>query len=188
MFVYYFVTIGARFDRAGSRFLHAVGSWDRCAGDAYREGEELRVRIGPGLDRQLFAKTVRLNVGTPVATESDVAIPIVWEATGARVLFPRMEGDLILAALGPDLCQLTLRGSYRPPLGPIGRAIDRTILHRVAEASVRSFVERIAAPLSADVAIDRVAAGGDPGLPEDPAPVDATTALRDAQDATTLFI
>src|ERR1051326_2465135 len=129
MFVYYYVSIGAPFGVVASRLLRTLDGWDRCAGDAYREGEKLRVRIGPGLDSLLFAKTVRLDLGPPMRTETDVTVPIVWEATGARVLFPRMDGELILAALGPDLCLLTLRGSYRPPLGSIGRAIDRTILH-----------------------------------------------------------
>ncbi len=53
---------------------------------------------------------------------------IVWEATGAPRLFPKMDAEVVLAALGPGLTQLSLRSSYRPPLGSIGRLLDRALL------------------------------------------------------------
>lgn len=59
-------------------------------------------------------------------------------------MFPRLEGDVVVAAVGPDVTQVALRGKYQPPLGRIGRALDRVMLHRVAESSVRLFVECIA--------------------------------------------
>ena len=154
MFVYYFVTLAVPFGRAEARLTEALDGLGELAGAAYREGEELRARIGPGFDPRLLAKTVRLDVGTPKRAESDFTIPLVWEATGARVLFPRMEGDLLLAAMGSELTQLVFRGTYRPPLGILGRALDRTMLHRVAEASVKAFIERIGAAISADASIE----------------------------------
>jgi hypothetical protein len=32
---------------------------------------------------------------------------------------------------------------YVPPLGAVGRAIDRTILFRVAEATLKDFLDRV---------------------------------------------
>ena len=154
MFIYYFVTLAMPYGRAEQRLTEALDGLGELAGAAYREGEEIRARIGPSLDRRLLAKTVRLDASAPRRADADVTIPIVWEATGARVLFPRMEGDLILAAMGSELTQLVFRGTYRPPLGILGRALDRTMLHRVAEASVKSFIERIAAAITADVPIE----------------------------------
>lgn len=61
-----------------------------------------------------------------------------------------MDADLLLAPLGTQLTQLALRGSYRPPLGALGRAADRALLHRIAEASVKGFVDRIARALEED--------------------------------------
>jgi hypothetical protein len=43
---------------------------------------------------------------------------------------------------------LTLAGSYRPPLGSLGHALDRVILHRVAVATIRDFLARVAAQLA----------------------------------------
>ena len=39
---------------------------------------------------------------------------------------------------------LTLEGVYRPPLGALGQALDRAILHRVAAATIRNFLHRVA--------------------------------------------
>jgi hypothetical protein len=33
---------------------------------------------------------------------------------------------------------------YQPPLGLLGSAADRALLHRVAEATIRDFVQRLA--------------------------------------------
>ncbi|MBV9311281.1 MAG: hypothetical protein JOZ73_10630 [Solirubrobacterales bacterium] len=74
-------------------------------------------------------------------------LPIHWWASGAAALFPRLEADLELAPLGDASTEITLMGRYDPPLAARGRQADRLLLHRVAEASVRSFLTRVAAAL-----------------------------------------
>ncbi len=144
MFIYYFVHLDRPFGEVRSQLLGVLSGLDGMAAAAYREGEEIRARIGVGGESLAVAKTVRLEVGQPVGEDETMLLPIVWEATGTPGLFPRMEAEVVLAALGPELTQLSLRGSYRPPLGPIGRVFDRALLHRVAEASVKGFVDRVA--------------------------------------------
>jgi hypothetical protein len=39
-------------------------------------------------------------------------------------------------------------GRYVPPLGPLGREVDRMLLHRLAEASVRALLSRVVERLS----------------------------------------
>jgi hypothetical protein len=148
VFIYYFVHLNRSFDEARGNLLEVLRGLDGMAAAAYREGEEIRARIGVG-ESPAVAKTVRLEVGEPVGEDETMLLPVVWEATGTPGLFPRMEAEVVLAALGPALTQLSLRGSYRPPLGPIGRVLDRALLHRVAEASVKGFVDRIARVLQA---------------------------------------
>ena len=46
-----------------------------------------------------------------------------------------------MAGLGPNRTQLSVSAQYRPPLGMVGRAIDRTLLHRVAEATMKVFID-----------------------------------------------
>lgn len=65
---------------------------------------------------------------------------IGWRALERDELFPVFEGDLELAALSDELCQLSCMGSYRPPLTVVGAVGDRLVGHRVAEAVVRNFV------------------------------------------------
>jgi hypothetical protein len=146
MFTYYFVVVPGRFEDVERALLELLDGLPGHADMAYRQGEELRTRLRPG-DRAI-AKTVRLYVGNPHHQDDQVRIPLNWEATGTPGLFPRMDADLVLAAVGPELTHLEFRGTYRPPLGPIGRALDRALLHRVAEASVKGFVDRLAATLS----------------------------------------
>ena len=68
------------------------------------------------------AKEVEIVVGQPASWSGGVHVPISWKATGIDVLFPVLEADLIVEAVGDDMTQITLRGSYKPPLDPVGQA------------------------------------------------------------------
>jgi hypothetical protein len=101
--------------------------------------------------RELIA-TLRLNVG-PVEVGVDVQVEIgaitdeavggpwtrlhfTWQAAQGARFFPTMEATLNAYPLSPNETQLDLQGRYRPPLGTLGTAIDATVGHRVAEATV----------------------------------------------------
>jgi hypothetical protein len=147
MFVYYFVHVAAPFQTVEPSTLAMVGGLDEFAEQAYRDGEEIRARMGIGGEPPLLAKVVRIVAGRALRGDHETTLPLTWEATGTPELFPQMDADLVVAALGPQLTQLSLRGTYRPPLGQIGRVLDRALLHRLAEASVKRFVDQIAAAL-----------------------------------------
>jgi len=130
------------------------GSWmSPLAEAAAVEGEQLRVRVGPVQALPMLAKTVRVELGEAIANGEVTIVPLTWRATGVPGLFPALTADLELAPLDPGLCQLSLRGRYVPPMGVVGRQVDRLLLHRVAEASIRSFMKRLAGSLvpAADV-------------------------------------
>ena len=126
------------------------GAWLIPHLDAAREdAESVVVRVGPG-SRGWLAKTVAVHLGDPVTTEEGVAIPLQWEATGPTGLFPRLVGTLVVAELDPERCELTLVGRYRPPLGRAGHALDEAGLSRLARATVRAFLRRLAAAFEDD--------------------------------------
>ena len=73
-------------------------------------------------------------------------VPLRWHAETGRLLFPTMEAELEVAALvfDPPLTQVTLRGTYEPPLGVLGAGADRLALGHLAEATVHRFVHEVA--------------------------------------------
>ena len=144
MFVYYYVHVDRPFAEVEPAITSNVNTFGSFADAAYREGEDLRDKVGVRNDRPGLAKTVQLLTGTPLRKPEQTTVPFAWEATGTPGLFPKLDADLIVAAVGPELCQVAVRGTYDPPLGNLGRALDRALLHRVAEASVNGFVDRVA--------------------------------------------
>jgi hypothetical protein len=107
---------------------------------ATASGERLRLRIGPGGTDALAAKKVTLQIGEPVVDGDVTTLPVLWEADRAYSLFPRMDGSLEIAPVGPQLAQLTFFGRYDAPLGRVGEGLDRFLLHRLAEQTVRAFL------------------------------------------------
>lgn len=81
-------------------------------------------------------------------------LPVSWRAASGHLLFPTVAATLEIAALSlqPPLVQVTLAGSYDPPLGPLGHVVDRALTHRMAEAVVHRFVEDVASRLESRVA------------------------------------
>jgi hypothetical protein len=59
-----------------------------------------------------------------------------------------MEAELTVAAMADSLTQVVFQGNYQPPLGSVGRMLDRALLSRFAEASVKDFVDRVIAILA----------------------------------------
>lgn len=116
---------------------------------AHAESEAILVRIGPGGPGWL-GKEVAVHFGTPEGSDENLVIPVTWEATGPSGLFPRFNGDLRVTALDPDRSELNLSGRYRPPLGRAGHVIDDALLARVARATIRSLLRRMARALEED--------------------------------------
>jgi hypothetical protein len=112
-------------------------------------GQHLLAEVGFGADGHRVSKHVEIDVGAPVANAGKTWIPIAWRATGASGLFPVLEAELEFASLGNELTQLALSGRYQPPLGLVGRTIDKALLSRVAEATIKDFVDRLARAIEA---------------------------------------
>ncbi len=150
MLLHDFAYVPVSAERVCDRILAGDGEWlTPLAAAAMSEGDALRLRIGPVGGLPMLGKTVRLHVGEPMRRDEVTVVPLTWRATAAPGLFPVMSADLEVAPLDGELTQLTLRGRYEPPLGAVGRRLDRLLMHRVAEASVRSFLGRLAEMLAA---------------------------------------
>jgi hypothetical protein len=165
MLVYDFISIPLPVAQVRHRLLVAMtGLWQQVAEAAYDEGEELLSRVGPLGPVPGLSKEVSVRAGKVRDRGEGFVMPLHWSATGPTELFPVMQADLEVAPLGERASQLRLSGSYDPPLGFVGRQLDRLLLHQLAEATVRALLSQLVAALLAtpapDVAVPTTQPGG----------------------------
>ena len=125
-----------------------------AAARAHHLGAELRVRIGAleiATDVEIQVVEV-LNARSPddrPATRLD----LTWQSKRRPGLFPEMTGSLWAYPLAPRETQIEFIGTYDPPLGLLGDAIDAVAMGQIAEASVQRFVSDIASFLRAELPV-----------------------------------
>jgi hypothetical protein len=144
MFVRYYVELPLPAAQVEQALLGSPAGWlSALAGQAQGRGEGLLadVEVGPLGGR--LGRRVRVEVGPPVRFPSMTSLPLTWEPVGLQGLLPRLEADIEIGPLGRDRTQLAISARYRPPLGTVGRVADRVLLHRVAEATVKDFLDRV---------------------------------------------
>lgn len=105
----------------------------------------LRWQQGGGwIDRR-----IDVHVGPVQRFAYGVTVRVEWKAARHPGLYPEFEGHLRLERRDARRSVLRLDGRYAPPAGQIGAAVDRVVMHRVAETSVEDFFKRVAAGLMA---------------------------------------
>ncbi len=105
----------------------------------------MKARVGP---TGSVARSVSLVLGSPEIQRRGIVYPLKWSANGAGALFPDLKADLVLSQMGPNETSISLDGTYQPPMGAVGRMLDRAVMGRVAEATVRNWVDRLAEEIS----------------------------------------
>jgi hypothetical protein len=146
MFVRYFVELplpAAQVERA--LLDHPPGWLAEMAGVAQQRGDDLLTEVGVGVGPlgTRLGRRVAVQLGEPVRFPSTTSLALTWEPIGLEGLLPRLDADIELGSLGEDRTQLAISARYRPPLGVVGRAVDRVLLHRVAEATLKDFLDRL---------------------------------------------
>jgi hypothetical protein len=148
--------VDVSFDLARERLANlARDGWlAGASGDAYGEWGQGLARVGPLGATPGMSRLVDVRFRDVVTHEGSAVLALRWEAVGSGGgLFPVLDADITLAPHEQSQTLLTMTGAYRPPLGAVGAALDRAVLHRVAVATVQGFVNRVglavADPLSA---------------------------------------
>ncbi len=146
------MTIGTGSRAAQARFVNLLhGNWLAEVSEAAYDGALTGLlRVGPV--GPVPAKLVRVSFVDPVYRDEVMTTGLRWEATGATgSLFPVLDANISISPAADvstagrkESARLTLAGIYRPPLGHLGAALDRAILHRVATATVRSLLRSVA--------------------------------------------
>jgi hypothetical protein len=116
----------------------------RASDDAYRELETSLARVGPLGAAPGMSKLVAVRFGDLAVHEDFAVVAVRWEAIGpGGALFPALDADIKLTQAGEDATVLAACGAYRPPLGGLGARLDRVVLHRIAQATIRTFTHRV---------------------------------------------
>ena len=90
---------------------------------------------------------------TPATHAPATRVRLRWEAARATALFPQMEATLSAWPLSAEETQLEIEGTYHPPMGVVGKALDGLLFHRLAEASVHRFLEDVVEQLRKDLRV-----------------------------------
>src|SRR5205085_923193 len=105
--------------------------------------------VGFGETRRL-EKRVKIEFGPPINLTAKTILPMRWRPDGGREgLFPLLDADLEISAMGPQITHLAVTARYEPPFGAIGRLIDRAVLHHIAEATLKDFLDRVGLAVAA---------------------------------------
>ena len=114
---------------------------DGLGADAYAAGNAVLRRAGfAGITKEVTIQTL-----PPYQRGETTVIVTRMVATGAAgYLFPVLDADFELSPIHDGETRVLLRGTYRPPLGSVGAALDRAVLHRAAEATVRRLISQAA--------------------------------------------
>ncbi len=138
---------------AGTRLASLLGGTAMSAASHEAWGEGI-ARVGPAGPVPGLSKLVQVRVREPVQRGAVTVVTLRWEATGpSERLFPVLDADITLVPDGDDATLIGLQGVYGPPAGSAGEMLDRAILHRIAAATIRSFLKRLAAAIQ-DPAFD----------------------------------
>lgn len=151
MFADQAVTLDLDFPVARDQFLLLThgNRLDGMSQDAYADGLAGQIRVGPLGGVPGMSKLVRVSLLDPVPHDESVLVPLRWEATGLMGrLFPVLDANLMLGQDDRGRGILRIAGVYRPPMGGLGEELDQIVLRRVALATIRSLLRRIAALLA----------------------------------------
>jgi hypothetical protein len=131
------------------------GGWlSEASDDTYRRSADDLMRVGPLGESPGTSRLVRVQFTDPAYRGDEMRIGLRWEAVGMTgPMFPALDADISLCGDG-ERTQVSLTGTYRPPLGSFGAGLDRLVLHKIATATITVFLTRLCAALNESV-VDR---------------------------------
>lgn len=145
MFLRYFVTVDVPPEQVADLISREASAWlPAIATQVTGEGTRLLSDLGFDVGPARVERKIEITLGDPRHTVGATLLPISWRAAAAPGLFPVLDGQFEIAGLGAGKTQLGISAHYDPPLGLVGQIADRALMHRVAEVTVKDFLERVA--------------------------------------------
>lgn len=78
-------------------------------------------------------------------------LQLSWEPTDTTDLYPVVHADLEIEPIDPQRTMISLLASYVPPLGRIGKIVDRVAMHSVAQVALSRFFSELVRDIRASV-------------------------------------
>lgn len=155
MFLKTVTEVPVEFDAVRASMTGASRRWlTGLAEAAAADHDRLLVEVGLTVAGHDVTGTAALELGTAASLgECVLSLPFHLRMADHASLFPELDGGLDAAWLGPGRTHLALTAQYEPPLGPLGRAADSMLLHRVAELVAERFLQGVAQQLQREVAL-----------------------------------
>jgi hypothetical protein len=155
MFVHGEIQLGIGFIVARARLTNLTrGGWLLSAArGAYGEGTVGLAGAGaPGSVRGM-SRLVQVYSRDLVVHGASAYLALRWEAAGpGGRLFPALDADLTLSPAGEQATMLNLDGVYRPPPATLDGELDQATVQRVAAATIRAFIDRVAGAVAVSAA------------------------------------
>jgi hypothetical protein len=153
-------TVDHPYERVASRLREAPGdllqrATATASGRAASVAASLRVSIiafDVAVNVRLLACAVR-EISSSSSGAPELKLELAWTSCHTPELFPPMLAELSTSRLDSGFTRLEFRGSYWPPLGPVGAALDAAVGHRVAAASIEHLLDDLVAQLHRDLSV-----------------------------------
>lgn len=142
--LYFYTLVESPPEAAKQRLAGDPSLWLPAPAMPSAAGWQVALHAQGALPRAVSHHLVDVELGTAFGGSERLLRPVRWRSASAPGLFPVFDGDLELVGLSGGESQLTLVGTYRPPLSVAGAVGDALLGHHVAEACVRRFVLDVA--------------------------------------------
>ena len=100
--------------------------------------------VGVKSDIRISIKNVEEKLLDAALSTPVTRLQLEWEGATMPGLFPLMKAELSIYPLTATETQLDFWGIYEPPFGPVGKAMNAIVGHRIAEVSVHRFISGVA--------------------------------------------
>ncbi len=155
MFLRYFVVIARPIEEVETDLATGAQKWmPALAWKSRGEGQRLLSELGFEVGTHRMGRGIEVELGALRPMNGVTLLPIRWRAASHAGLFPALDGQLEIAPMGKTTTQLGISATYEPPFGLFGKIADRALMHRVAEITVKDFLDRVGDQLAA-VSLDR---------------------------------
>ena len=147
MFVAAAMGLDLSYPAAAARLANLArgGPLSRASKGTYGDGLTGLVWVGPVGAVPGVSQLVQVHVRDVLTRGESAVLALRWQAAGpGGRLFPALDADTSLTPAEERSARLSLAGVYRLPLDALGAGLDRAVFHKVADATVRSLLARVA--------------------------------------------